>query len=58
MANQDARFIGTIPAMYDRHLGPVLFETHAIDLAQALARGCGEAPFRVELNTLVVSARA
>jgi ubiquinone/menaquinone biosynthesis C-methylase UbiE len=32
----DTRFVGSIPALYDRHLGPVLFEPYAKDLAQRL----------------------
>jgi SAM-dependent methyltransferase len=30
---KDAKFNGTIPEMYDRYLGPLLFEPFAIDLA-------------------------
>lgn len=30
----ETRFVGSIPALYDRHLGPVLFEPYAKDLAQ------------------------
>lgn len=33
------RFIGTIPALYDRHLGPVLFQPYAQDLARRLPPG-------------------
>jgi len=32
-------FVGSIPALYDRHLGPVLFEPYARDLARRLPRG-------------------
>ena len=31
-----ATFVGSIPALYDRHLGPVLFEPYARDLARRL----------------------
>ncbi len=31
-----ARFVGSIPELYDRHLGPVLFEPYARDLAARL----------------------
>ena len=34
---QHSRFVGSIPAFYDRHLGPVIFEPHARDLARRLA---------------------
>lgn len=30
------RFVGQIPELYDRHLGPVLFEPYALDLAARL----------------------
>lgn len=32
-------FVGSIPELYDRHLGPVLFEPYARDLAQRVPRG-------------------
>jgi ubiquinone/menaquinone biosynthesis C-methylase UbiE len=34
MSEGDARFLGTIPELYDRHLGPVAFEPYAEDLAR------------------------
>ncbi len=33
----DERFVGSIPALYDRHLGPWLFAPYAADLARRLA---------------------
>jgi SAM-dependent methyltransferase len=33
------RFVGSIPALYDRHLGPVLFEPYARDLRARLPPG-------------------
>lgn len=33
----DTAFAGSIPAIYDRYLGPLIFEPYAIDLAQRLA---------------------
>ena len=36
MVNENAKFAGTIPAAYDRFLGPVLFQTYAEDLAGRL----------------------
>ena len=33
------RFVGSIPELYDRHLGPVLFEPYARDLAARLPVG-------------------
>ena len=37
MTDADARFQGSIPEMYDRHLGPVIFEPYAMDLARRVA---------------------
>lgn len=34
MADSDTDFGGSIPALYDRYLGPLIFEPYAIDLAQ------------------------
>jgi len=36
MSSEVARFVGSIPELYDRHLGPVLFEPYARDLAARL----------------------
>ncbi|HYD30232.1 MAG TPA: class I SAM-dependent methyltransferase [Azospirillaceae bacterium] len=37
MTETDKVFAGSIPALYDRHLGPLLFEPYARDLAGRLA---------------------
>ena len=34
MTEANARFQGSIPELYDRHLGPVIFEPYAEDLAR------------------------
>lgn len=42
MSDADGKFAGSIPALYDRYLGPLIFEPYAADLAArvaALARG-------------------
>lgn len=36
MARSDAVFTGSIPQLYDRHLGPTLFAPYAADLAERL----------------------
>jgi len=36
MAEANARFLGSIPELYDRHLGPVIFEPYALDLARRI----------------------
>lgn len=37
MPELDSTFAGSIPAVYDRYLGPLIFEPYATDLAQRLA---------------------
>lgn len=37
MSDTHAHFAGSIPELYDRHLGPVIFSPYAIDLARRLA---------------------
>ena len=37
MAETHAQFTGSIPELYDRHLGPVIFEPYALDLARRVA---------------------
>ncbi len=44
MAETDKVFAGSIPALYDRHLGPMIFEPYALDLAERAAR---HAPKRI-----------
>ena len=36
MENKNAQFAGSIPAAYDRYLGPVLFQPYAEDMAARL----------------------
>lgn len=38
MSDPNARFDGSIPEIYDRHLGPLLFEPYARDLARRVER--------------------
>ena len=42
MKNKNAEFAGTIPAAYDKYLGPILFQPYAEDLAARLSldRNC------------------
>lgn len=44
MTHADARFAGSIPALYDRHLGPLRFEPYAAAAARALAARFGDGP--------------
>jgi ubiquinone/menaquinone biosynthesis C-methylase UbiE len=38
IAEESARFDGSIPEMYDRYLGTLLFEPHAVDIAERVAK--------------------
>jgi ubiquinone/menaquinone biosynthesis C-methylase UbiE len=38
MAQTDKAFVGSIPVLYDRHLGPMIFEPYALDMAERAAR--------------------
>jgi ubiquinone/menaquinone biosynthesis C-methylase UbiE len=38
MKETDKLFVGSMPALYDRHLGPFIFEPYAQDLAERVAR--------------------
>src|SRR5262249_31589932 len=38
MKEADKLFVGSIPALYDRHLGPFLFAPYAQDMAERVAR--------------------
>ena len=44
MKETDKLFVGSMPALYDRHLGPFIFEPYAEDLAARVVRA---APHRV-----------
>jgi hypothetical protein len=37
MSTTDKAFTGSIPALYDRYLGPLLFEPYATDIAARLS---------------------
>jgi ubiquinone/menaquinone biosynthesis C-methylase UbiE len=38
MQETDKHFAGSIPALYDRYLGPLIFEPYAVDIAERVAR--------------------
>jgi len=37
MANVDTAFSGSIPSLYDKYLGPLIFEPYAEDIARRLS---------------------
>ncbi len=53
----ETRFDGSIPELYDRHLGPVLFEPHARDLASRLRLAPRSRVLEVACGTGIVTRR-
>lgn len=45
----DARFVDSVPELYDRHLGPFIFSPLAADLADRVIDPCGNPPRILEL---------
>jgi SAM-dependent methyltransferase len=46
-----AQFVGDIPRYYDRHLGPIIFQDYAADLAQRAARIGGRDVLEIAAGT-------
>ena len=57
MPDQDALFLGSIPAFYDRCLGPFLFEPYADDLARRVAATPGARVLELACGTGIVTRR-
>jgi ubiquinone/menaquinone biosynthesis C-methylase UbiE len=55
MTNVDAVFAGSIPALYDKHLGPLIFEPYAADLARRLADLKAGAVLEIAAGTGIVT---
>ena len=55
MANVDQTFAGSIPALYDRHLGPMLFEPYALDMAERVARLAPKRVLEIAAGTGIVT---
>ena len=54
----DTVFAGSIPALYDRYLGPLIFEPYAADLAARVASGPAERVLETAAGTGILDARA
>ena len=52
-----ARFHGTIPELYDRYLGPVIFEPYAVDLAARVAAASPRSLLEVACGSGIATAR-
>jgi ubiquinone/menaquinone biosynthesis C-methylase UbiE len=57
MAERITGFVGTVPANYDRYLGPLLFHRHADDLAVRLPVSPGMRVLEVACGTGIVTER-
>jgi len=55
MSDNDKAFTGTIPAIYDRYLGPFLFQPYAADLARRAARLAPSAVLETACGTGIVT---
>lgn len=55
MSGFNAAFAGSVPAMYDRHLGPLLFEPYAADLAARAAAHRADRILEVAAGTGIVA---
>ena len=55
MAQSDTVFAGSIPALYDRYLGPLIFEPYAADLAARVAAGPAERVLEIAAGTGVLT---
>jgi ubiquinone/menaquinone biosynthesis C-methylase UbiE len=55
MASKDSAFTGSIPALYDRHLGGLLFRPYAADLAARLGDLASGAVLEVAAGTGIVT---
>lgn len=55
MTNNNAEFVGSVPAAYDRYLGPVIFEPYAVDLARRIPIHIGAPVLEVACGTGVLT---
>jgi len=55
VATHDSAFAGSIPALYDRHLGPLIFEPYAADIARRLPRLANGAVLEIAAGTGIVT---
>jgi ubiquinone/menaquinone biosynthesis C-methylase UbiE len=57
MTDTNARFEGSIPEVYDRELGPVLFEPYATDLARRIDVQPGQSVLEIACGTGIVTGK-
>ena len=57
MSSSASEFSGSVPAFYDRYLGPVLFEPYAADLVSRLPTGDGLRVLEIACGTGILTRR-
>ena len=57
MTEANARFQGSIPELYDRHLGPVIFEPYAEDLARRVIADAPQPVLELASGTGILTAQ-
>ena len=57
MTQSDKAFTGSIPALYDRYLGPMMFQPYAVDLAARVAALAPSAVLETAAGTGIVTAQ-
>lgn len=57
MSEANARFLGTIPELYDRHLGPVMFVPYAADLSRRVTLTAAAPVLEVACGTGILTAQ-
>jgi SAM-dependent methyltransferase len=55
VAQSDTVFAGSIPALYNRYLGPLIFEPYAADLAARVASGASERVLETACGTGILT---
>jgi len=55
VTESDKTFAGSIPALYDRYLGPMLFEPYALDVAERVARLAPKRVLEIAAGTGIVT---
>jgi ubiquinone/menaquinone biosynthesis C-methylase UbiE len=55
MTQTHAQFLGSIPEHYDRHLGPVIFEPYAADLAVRVSTSGAESVLEIACGTGILT---
>jgi len=57
MSNQDTIFVGSVPAIYDQHMGPLFFEPFAAEMARRLLAAPARAVLETAAGTGILTAR-